>query len=500
MIVSENIESIGIIGGGISGLQIGRLLKDAGKCVTIYEQNADIGGVWRSGYEDYGIQIGRNMYCFCDKKLMHIDIEAFCKGNDIQKYIHLFVDVNEMWNIIQCKKKVLKLWKDCESNGKWVIEFDDGMKCMKDCVIIASGQYSVPKELPIESIHSSELYDGSVLKGKDVIVIGNGKSGVDCAMIAVKHDAKSVKMIARRPYYTPGSKFLGFISSSRLFYSRIGAWLFPPYYTAHWMTKALHKLCYPIKWLIHRIIEYEWIASSGPKYLNAPVKRPPIPLTLFYTGAQQTNAALFGKYVDSGVIDVVFGTIESFCESNNQRLVRLLNKNGSLEVKGDVIINATGYNRAYEYLSEELRSELDFQDDGLWLYRKILPIGSRNLDNLAFIGSELTSLNNMETVYVQSKWLVEVICGKMQLPSDEECKRDLERRKKYYRNTFPSNPELASQGVIMRPLMDLYLNDMKISRYRKFRNGKSNFIRNLFNELFEIYIPSDYIDLELAES
>ncbi len=39
----------------------------------------------------------------------------------------------------------------------------------------------------------------------------------------------------------------------------------------------------------------------------------------------------------------------------------------------DVVIAATGYAKSYEYLPEEEQAALGREEDGLWLFRHILP-------------------------------------------------------------------------------------------------------------------------------
>jgi dimethylaniline monooxygenase (N-oxide forming) len=46
------------------------------------------------------------------------------------------------------------------------------------------------------------------------------------------------------------------------------------------------------------------------------------------------------------------------------------------------------------------------EDDGLWLYKNILPVG---VSNLAFVGSEVSTFNNILTQSVQAEWLAHMI-------------------------------------------------------------------------------------------
>ena len=47
---------IGIIGGGISGLIVGKTLSQQGYSIEILDKNSDVGGVWHSNYDGSGLQ------------------------------------------------------------------------------------------------------------------------------------------------------------------------------------------------------------------------------------------------------------------------------------------------------------------------------------------------------------------------------------------------------------------------------------------------------------
>jgi phosphonate transport system substrate-binding protein len=53
---------VGVIGCGVAGLQVIRSMKARGYEVTCFERADDIGGVWRSNYEGFGLQVGKQFY------------------------------------------------------------------------------------------------------------------------------------------------------------------------------------------------------------------------------------------------------------------------------------------------------------------------------------------------------------------------------------------------------------------------------------------------------
>lgn len=64
--MNDNIKSVAIIGAGPAGLVSGRHLVAKGFCVTIYEQNRELGGTWvytdDFGKNEHGLNIHTAMY------------------------------------------------------------------------------------------------------------------------------------------------------------------------------------------------------------------------------------------------------------------------------------------------------------------------------------------------------------------------------------------------------------------------------------------------------
>ena len=61
---AASIKKVCIIGGGVAGLQTADRLKSLDLNCTIFEQKPDVGGVWRSNYAEFGLQVPWNLYEF----------------------------------------------------------------------------------------------------------------------------------------------------------------------------------------------------------------------------------------------------------------------------------------------------------------------------------------------------------------------------------------------------------------------------------------------------
>lgn len=79
--LNEKIKSVGIIGAGPAGLVSARHLVAKGFCVTIYEQNRELGGTWvytdQIGKNEHGLNIHSAMYQW----LRYSSVDLFIKLN-----------------------------------------------------------------------------------------------------------------------------------------------------------------------------------------------------------------------------------------------------------------------------------------------------------------------------------------------------------------------------------------------------------------------------------
>ena len=60
---------IAIIGAGVAGLSTARQLIGEGFDCTLFERNAQLGGVWSDGYLNFGAQVQHELYEFPDYPL-----------------------------------------------------------------------------------------------------------------------------------------------------------------------------------------------------------------------------------------------------------------------------------------------------------------------------------------------------------------------------------------------------------------------------------------------
>lgn len=339
----------------------------------------------------------------------------------------------------------------CTSERNWIVEYD-GLKTRRfTFVIVCNGLVSSKPNFPLLEgaetfknnggviIHSSERREDTNLEGKRVLVIGNGKSAVDAAAAAAAAAQASgglppIQLARRQNWYVP-RYILGILQYKWAFHTRIGSTLLPRYFeTTHIFLKIMHAIFTPVKWLLWRIVELLLLAQY-----RLPVRLWPklgtVVDTALETSALITDEAHL-KLLRNGRIDMRIGTVQRL-EANKAIL------SDGREEPVDVVILGTGWKLSYDtfmsgnsiFAGLDFDHEiLNFESDGLWLYRNMLPAGFKGM---AFVGANTLTFMNIFTSYVQAYWLAQLLAGVRPWPEEAHMNVTIEREKvhkrKYYR-------------------------------------------------------------------
>lgn len=199
---------IGIIGGGVCGLGIGKALRQAGLKFEIIESSSRLGGNWQPDgksskmYASAHLISSKNNTQFTDYQ-MPKDYPAYPGHNLFFQYLqNLASDFNLNENT-----RFNTTVADVQQDGKgWRVIFQDGSETFYDFLIIANGLLRKPllpdcsQDFTGESIHSADYTSPEILRGKRVMVVGAGNSGCDIAVDAA-HNADVVYHSTRRGYH-----------------------------------------------------------------------------------------------------------------------------------------------------------------------------------------------------------------------------------------------------------------------------------------------------------
>jgi dimethylaniline monooxygenase (N-oxide forming) len=474
-------------GGGISGLQTIRALKARGLQVTAYEGGSKVGGIWKSNYSNFSVQVPRVLFEFQDFPMHGLGWNDYATGVQVQDYMERYSEAFGLLDSIQFNAYVTRVRQQPDQTWTLEVTVQGQSTCSIehfDFVIIASGLYSATNQfIPSipgkesfhgEIVHSCQFYDASLAKGKRVVVIGGGKSAVDIAVEAAIHNASKVTLLPREMHWPSPRVLLGLIPTHNILMSRFGAALvctqsgtFPTGGVLSTKSRLLSILTKPIYKLYEILVAWQF-NLWGKLYPKTQVMRD------FYNIHYSVNDDLT-KMRKKGKVDLKEGEIVQFKEDGST----LALKDGST-LLADLVVSATGFQEDYS-IFEDPKKLLDLQDDGVYMYRFMLP---QNVQNIAFIG-HVNAVSNIGCYGLQAEWLARYLAGDLvEEPTPEKMKKDIEARKVWARNFMPMS-KVRGMTILLHQThyWDCLLSDMGVSPYRK---------RNILAEYLMPYGPSDY--------
>ncbi|GIL77224.1 hypothetical protein Vretifemale_6714 [Volvox reticuliferus] len=265
----ERLRRVLVVGAGVAGLQAARQMLKLGAQVLILEANDEIGGVWIRNYIGFGLQVPWRMYQFPEfpwpKDLQ--PASEYPTGQEVQEYVRAYCREFNLRRYIHFNCKLLRLrW--CNSNRQWDALYCDTFqekffKVTVDYTIVCTGIYSQPYIPDYEGtdsyagiqLHAKDFVDLSLARGRRVVIVGAGKTALDCvSSIVSTNTATSVTLLYRQAHWPLPRRMLG-VSVRRLLFNRAMTTMMPPYYTASNTTLAASKAMAPLKKLFWRSME-----------------------------------------------------------------------------------------------------------------------------------------------------------------------------------------------------------------------------------------------------
>jgi 4-hydroxyacetophenone monooxygenase len=204
--------SVGIIGGGESGLLMGIRLRQAGVPFVIYEKNTDVGGTWFENQYP-GCRVDCNSFFYSYAFARQVWNEYYGHARDVQAYFAKVAKDGGIWDQIRFETEVTRaVWQ--EDTAAWEVTFTgpSGVASNShDVLISAVGQLNRPNYPDIKGreafcgphFHSARWDHSIDITGQRVGVIGTGASAAQfIPQIASK--ASQVCVMARTvPWLLP---------------------------------------------------------------------------------------------------------------------------------------------------------------------------------------------------------------------------------------------------------------------------------------------------------
>lgn len=210
---SQQQDKVAIIGAGPAGLATARALAILGIDFDVFEKHSDVGGIW--DVNNQGSPMYKSAHFISSKTMsghqgypMPDEYPDYPSNKQILTYIREFASAYDLKSKVQFNSTIKQV---SESDNGWMIEVEkegsiqqyhyrwlvcaNGTNWFKNQPEI-NGQESFNGEI----LHSVDYHDSDKLKGKKVLVIGAGNSGIDIACDAA-FSADQAYISMRRGYH-----------------------------------------------------------------------------------------------------------------------------------------------------------------------------------------------------------------------------------------------------------------------------------------------------------
>jgi dimethylaniline monooxygenase (N-oxide forming) len=409
-----------VIGAGGSGLVAAKVLLADGHDVVVFEREAQLGGVWAPWRAFPGLhtQTPGAQFAFSDFPFA-AGLPAWPPAADVHAYLRAYAERFGIAERIRLRCEVVSVARAGERWRVVVAEGDGGGEPVAedfDRVVVSSGIFDRPvlPEVPGREafeagggvlLHSAQCTDPALLENRRVLVVGIQKTATDLAMYAATHGCR-VDMAYRRARWKLPRRFVRVAGIAGTLYTRA--------------FDALSRLGTsvpdptPRQRVLHRLTR--------------------VPAGLQFRGLELLLRAQFGlgrlgmapanHIEEEAHCGVTFETPGFYAALRAGRVraqrtvvdrlepgVAVLASGERLGV--DTVVYATGYEVAFDFLSDELRAEILDGDGCLRLYRNVLPPDVRTL---AFVGFN-SAIASPLAAEIAAHWLAAFWGGRMTLPA-----------------------------------------------------------------------------------
>jgi len=394
-----------VIGAGISGLTVGKMLSDYGLPYTCFESSDRIGGNWAFGnpnghssaYRSLHIDTSKERLSFRDFP-MPDHYPDFPHHTQIKDYLESYAEAFDLKDNIEFENGVVKATR--RDDGGWEILDQAGTTRTFEHLVVANGHHwdprfaNFPGEFTGASIHSHHYIDPKApldFFGQRILVVGLGNSAAD---IAVELSSKSLQ-------------------TKVTLSTRSGAWIVPkyvygkpsdtmyrttPYLPLSWQRKVM-QLAQPMNGSNGSL--YGLIEPNHKFFEAHPTQSVELPLRL---GS--------GDVIPKPNVSLLEGTTVHFEDGTSDEF--------------DIIVYATGYNITFPFFDRDF---LSAPDNHLPLYKRIYKPG---MDDLSFVGFAQSTPTLFPFVESQARLVAAHLVGEYALPDVAEMERTIRADEEKY--------------------------------------------------------------------
>lgn len=426
--------NICIVGAGFAGLSAAKVLKAFGHAVTVFEKEADVGGVWSASrrYPGLTTQNVRSTYAFSDFPYP-ADYPEWPSGEQVQRYLAAYAERFDLTRHLRLSTEVTAARQ--VPGGSWQVDSrSKGAPAGEtrteafDYLVVCNGIFSQPMVPGYDGAeaftaaggrvcHTSEFKDLSDAAGKHLLVVGYGKSSCDVAQ-AVAGSAASTTVVARHLIWKVPKKLLNVLNYKHLLLTRMGEALFK-YIRLRGVEAFLHGAGKPIR--NSMLGQVQWVITRQCKLEQLGLK----PAQPFETIARSTVSLVTDGFYEN----VAAGRISVAKETSIRRLVvtpegRFAELSDGSVRPADIVVCGTGWHQSVPFLEPALMQRITDAQGNFRLYRSMLPIGVTGLAFNGYNSSFFSQLN----AEIGALWLADLLAGGLTLPSEAEQRRTVDER------------------------------------------------------------------------
>ncbi|MFJ6893483.1 flavin-containing monooxygenase [Streptomyces hokutonensis] len=413
---------IAIIGAGVAGLVTAKVLTQAGHQTHVFEKTPDVGGVWSRTRRYPGVttQSPKAQYSFSDFPMPR-DFPEWPDGTQVQSYLADYTAHFGLEPALRLSTEVVSA--EPADDGTWNVEYRDAAGTHTtetyDRLVVANGVFcepAVPKfdglaeftEAGGQVCAGTEFHDAEQARGRDVLVVGYGKSACDVA-VPISAVAARTDVIARQLLWKVPRKIGGRLNFKMLLLTRLGEALFR-YLRPGGFERFLHG---PGNGLRRRMINSIGTVSLRQLGLKRLDLVPEGAMEDIVRGAIGLATEGFFEAVTAGDITVHRDrTIERLLVMDGAPSARL--SDGTL-LPADLVVCATGFTQGVPFLPEQVRAQLLDERGNFMLYRQILPLGVPGLYFNGYNSSFFSPLN----AELAALWIAADLAAALETPDTD---------------------------------------------------------------------------------
>uniref|UniRef100_UPI0037E9BDD0 flavin-containing monooxygenase 5-like n=1 Tax=Semicossyphus pulcher TaxID=241346 RepID=UPI0037E9BDD0 len=459
------VQTVAVIGAGVSGLTSIKACLDEGLEPTCFESSHDIGGLWRfkeepepgraNIYRSVVINSSKEKTAFSDFP-PPAELPNNMHHSEVLLYLRLYVQAFGLLQHIHFQTAVVSVRQaaDFAATGQWEVETErrEGQRETRvfDAIIVSTGHFTQP-HLPLTDFPGIESFEGRYfhswdyrsaegLQGKRVVVIGIGNSGGDIAV--------DVSRVAEKVYLS----------------TRSGAWIVNrvgqggiPFDLCG--TSRMHEMIYQLL--------PSWISRTVEKKLNEAFCH-----RLYGLKPKHGFFAQIPVVNDDLPARIISGRLQVKANVKEFRGSSVVFVDGSIIDKVDVVVFATGYNYSFPFLPAALQAQCGYR---LRLYKLVFP-PSLTRPTLAVVGfvHGLGAIGPLAEM--QARWATRVFKDLSTLPSEETMMREINKDTETMHQRFacsernplqvdfiPYLDSLAEQVGVRPNVLSLFLKDPRLA-------------------------------------